>query len=96
MVFDSRAPVGHGSCVYLHADAAIVPAAELADHCRAAFSGDLRGGYAFTPDELSGDEPLRLYRAEATSYDVHVRGSDTVHGSGIDRRMPADPRDEEG
>ena len=25
VVFDSSAPVGHGSCVYLHADAAIVP-----------------------------------------------------------------------
>jgi hypothetical protein len=96
VIFDSSVPVGRGQCVYLRADAAAVPEQELAVHCRAAFSSDLRGGVAFTPDELSGDEPLRLYRAEATSYDVHVRGRDPVHGAGIDKRMPADPRDVEG
>jgi Pyridoxamine 5'-phosphate oxidase len=93
VVFDSSVAAGGGKCAYLHADAAVVPAAVLAAHCRTAFAGDLRGGHAFTAAELSRDEPLRLYRAEATSYDVHVRGSDPVHGSGIDKRMPADPRD---
>jgi nitroimidazol reductase NimA-like FMN-containing flavoprotein (pyridoxamine 5'-phosphate oxidase superfamily) len=95
VVFDSSAPIGAGQCVYVHADAAVVPDAEVAEHCRAAFSGDLRGASAYSPEELSGDSPLRLYRAEATSYDVHVRGRDPVHGTGIDRRMPADPRDVE-
>jgi hypothetical protein len=93
VVFDSTAPVGAGKCVYLHADASVVPDAELAEHCRSAFSGDLRGGRAFTPDELDSAADLRLYRAEAIAYDVHVRGSDPVHGSGVDKRMPADPRD---
>jgi hypothetical protein len=96
VIFDSSKPVGSGQCVYLRADAAEVPEAELAQHCRAAFSGDLRGGRALTPRDLSGDADLRLYRAEATSYDVHVRGRDPVHGAGVDRRLPADPRDLDG
>jgi hypothetical protein len=95
VIFDSSAPVGDGQCVYLDADAAEVPESELADHCRVAFSGDLRGASAFAPEDLSGDAALRLYRAEATSYDLHVRGRDPVHGTGIDRRVPVDPRDEE-
>jgi hypothetical protein len=93
VIFDSSQPVGAGQCVYLHADAAEVPAADLAAHCLAAFSGDLRGGRALTPGDLSGDAELRLYRAEATSYEVHVRGRDPVHGAGVDKRLPADPRD---
>ena len=96
VIFDSSVPVGAGKCVYLHADAAVVPDSALAEHCQAAFSGDLRGARAFAPEELSGDADLRLYRAEATAYDVHVRGRDPVHGTGIDKRMPADPRDVEG
>jgi hypothetical protein len=95
VIFDSSAPVGDGQCLYVHAGAAIVPDADLAAHSRAAFSGDLRGATAFTAEDLSGDSPLRLYRAEATSYDVHVRGRDPVHGTGVDRRVPADPRDQE-
>jgi Pyridoxamine 5'-phosphate oxidase len=94
VIFDSSVPVGAGQCVYVRADdAAVVPDTELDAHCRAAFAGDLRRAVSFAPDELSGDAPLRLYRAEATSYDVHVRGRDPVHGTGIDRRIPADPRD---
>jgi len=30
--------------------------------------------------------------AEATSWEVLIRGGDPEHGTGIDRRMPADPR----
>src|SRR6185503_8613551 len=54
VVFDSSVPVGGGNCVYLRADAAIVPDSELDEHCRAAFSGNLRGAVAFEPDELRG------------------------------------------
>jgi hypothetical protein len=93
VIFDSTVPVGGGKCVYLRAEAAEVPDEELAERCGAAFTEGLRGAVSFTPDELRGDEPLRLYRAAATSYEVHVRGRDPVHGTGIDRRMPADPRD---
>ncbi len=56
-----------------------------------AFDPETRGARAFTVDELSGDGDLRLYVATATSYDVHVRGSDPTHGTGIDRRVATDP-----
>ena len=42
---------------------------------------------SFTPEELSGDADLRLYRAVVETAQVHVRGSHPVWGSGIDRRV---------
>jgi len=33
----------------------------------------------------------RLYLASASSCEVLVRGGDPVHGTGTDRRVPADP-----
>jgi hypothetical protein len=76
VIYDSSASVGEGQAVFVQADAAEVPDAELAERCSAAFSGDLRGAVAFTPDDLRGDARLRLYRAAATAYEVHVRGRD--------------------
>ena len=43
------------------------------------------------PEELRGDADLRLYVARATAYDVLVRFNHPEHGSGTDRREPADP-----
>jgi hypothetical protein len=76
----------------MEADARVVPEGELAERCAKAFAGDLRGARPFQPDELSGDAELRLYLATATAWDVHVPGRDPIHGRGIDRRVPVDPR----
>jgi general stress protein 26 len=86
VIFDSTAPVGAGRAVYLAADAALVPDDELPQRCAEAFTEVGEDAVAFTPEELSGDADLRLYRARATRYEVHVPGGDPVYGTGIDTR----------
>jgi len=87
VVFDSKAPIGAGQAVYLIARAEQVPDADLegcADvACRARFPEQ----DVFPIDELRHPAPLRLYRAHVTEHSVHVRGSDPVHGRGVDHRM---------
>jgi hypothetical protein len=88
VIFDSTVPVGGGKAVYVTARAARVPDGELAAGCAAAYGGAAPGEVAFTPEELSGEADLRLYRARATSHEVHVRGGDPDYGTGIDTRRP--------
>lgn len=89
VIFDSTTLPGTSEAVYLSAQAQRVPDDELPGECERAFRniGD-RGARPFTPGELADDEPLRLYRAVATRYEVHVRGGHPTLGSGIDKRMP--------
>lgn len=87
VVFDSTAAVGAGRAVYLDAVAREVPAAELPVECAAAYRTG-KDGIAFTPGELSGGQPLRLFRADATAVEVHVPGGHPTLGTGIDRRLP--------
>jgi nitroimidazol reductase NimA-like FMN-containing flavoprotein (pyridoxamine 5'-phosphate oxidase superfamily) len=91
VIFDSTAPVGQGQAVYLSAHAAVVPDDELAQRCTEAFANTDPTAKRFTPPELTGDAALRLYRAQATTHEVHIRGSDPVHGTGIDTRHPVTP-----
>jgi uncharacterized pyridoxamine 5'-phosphate oxidase family protein len=92
VVFDSSRMPGEGEAVYVSARAREVPEDELPELLPEAFDPEGRGGRAFSVDELSGDGDLRLYVATASAYDVHVRGSHPTHGTGIDRRLPTDPR----
>lgn len=88
VVFNSQVDPGPGTgAVYLGADAAQVPDAELASAVNAAFSSVRKGVRAYGVDELSGDSELRLYRATVRSVEIHVRGSDPERGTGIDRRL---------
>ncbi len=88
VIFDSSLAPSETQAVYLQAIAAEVQVADLAEQCAAAFRNVGSGARAFTPDELSAAAPLRLYRAVVTEVAVHIRGSDPVHGQGIDTRMP--------
>jgi nitroimidazol reductase NimA-like FMN-containing flavoprotein (pyridoxamine 5'-phosphate oxidase superfamily) len=97
VVFDSSIPpAGHPQAVYLSATAHEVPAAELAAACEVAFRRVGGGVRPFTPDELSAPADLRLYRASATSYAVHIRGSHPSLGTGVDTRLPVVLRDNAG
>ncbi|GAB3523505.1 hypothetical protein GCM10027575_55940 [Phytohabitans suffuscus] len=87
VIFDSQVPPSQTRAVYVRAEAARVPDGELAEHCAAAFARVGPGAHAFTPEELSGDAPLRLYLARATRHEVHIRGRDPVYGTGVDRRL---------
>jgi nitroimidazol reductase NimA-like FMN-containing flavoprotein (pyridoxamine 5'-phosphate oxidase superfamily) len=89
VIFDSSITPAEGpQAVYVDAVAAEVAEADLAEHCARAFAhprGD-DGARPFTPEELSGVAPLRLYRATAMRHQVHVRGGDRTYGRGTDHR----------
>ncbi|MFF0725890.1 pyridoxamine 5'-phosphate oxidase family protein [Streptomyces sp. NPDC004134] len=87
VVYDSTAAIGEGRAVYIGATAEKVPDAQLAAACDEAFGGAVaEGATRFRPEDLGDDEGLRLYRARATSFEVHVPGRDPVYGTGIDTR----------
>lgn len=87
VVFDSQVPVGGAEAVYMSARSELVEEPD-ADLCARAFRPRLGWtGGGFTPDDLRGPAPLRLYRASVTAHSVHVRGSDPVWGRGIDSRI---------
>lgn len=86
VIFDSTAAVGAGRAAYMGAHAAQVPDDELPQRCAAAFARVTPDAVGFQPSELSGDAALRLYRARATSHEVHIRGRDPKYGAGIDTR----------
>jgi hypothetical protein len=90
VIYDSSAAVGAGEAVYLSASARQVPAADLERVCGEAFR-TTAGAHRFAPGELRDPSLLRLYVASVTACEVHVRGRHPVHGTGIDRRLPADP-----
>jgi len=90
VIFDSSVAVGHAEAVYISARAREVPEEELPAVIGEAF-GERGGARRFAPEELHGEGDLRLYVASATSWEVLVRGGHPQHGSGIDRREPADP-----
>jgi nitroimidazol reductase NimA-like FMN-containing flavoprotein (pyridoxamine 5'-phosphate oxidase superfamily) len=90
VIFDSTAPVGQGEAVYVTATARQVEVHELDGRCREAFR-TAAGARRFQPAELRGEAAIRLYVAEASSWEVHVPGGHPVHGRGADTRQPAHP-----
>jgi uncharacterized pyridoxamine 5'-phosphate oxidase family protein len=90
VIFDSSVAVGHAEAVYISAHAREVPEHQLAAVVGEAFQ-ERGGARRFAPEDLAGEAVLRLYAATATSWEVLIRGGDPVHGTGIDRREPADP-----
>ena len=91
VIFDSSAAIGQGRAVYLSAHASIVPDDELPQRCAEAFARVDPGAVAFGPAELTGEAVLKLYRAHATSHEIHIAGRDPVFGTGIDSRRPVSP-----
>ena len=93
VIFDSSVPPSQTRAVYLDATAEEVPTGELAGECARAFAQVRDGARAFEPSELTEPADLRLYRATATAYGVHIRGSHPTYGRGVDHRMPVDMTD---
>ena len=90
VIYDSTAAVGAGEAVYVTATARRIGDEEVDEVIGEAFH-PRAGARAFGADEMRGDADLRLYVARAASWDVHVPGGHPGHGTGIDRRLPADP-----
>ena len=92
VIFDSTASIGQGQAVYLSAHASVVGDDELPQRCAEAFARVGPGAKRFQPHELPGDGAiLRLYRARATSHEVHIPGRDPVYGAGVDTRRQVTP-----
>ena len=90
VMYDSTARVGEAEAVYVAATARRIADDELDDVIGEAFHARAGAG-AFTAEDLRDDAELRLYVAHALRWDVHVPGRHPVHGTGLDRRVPADP-----
>jgi hypothetical protein len=88
LIFDSSVDPSSTRAVYINATALQIPEPELKDACAIAFRTLGIGARAFEPSELMGTARLRLYRATATEYAVHIRGSDPKYGNGVDMRLP--------
>jgi len=91
VIFDSTAAVGEGRAVYVSAHASVIPDDELPQRCDEAFANVGPDSRRFEPHELSGDADLRLFRASATSHELHIPGRDPDYGTGIDTRRPVTP-----
>jgi hypothetical protein len=91
VIFDSTASIGQGQAVYVSAHASVVTDDELPQRCAEAFARVGPGAKRFQPHELSGGAALRLYRARATSHEVHIPGRDPVYGAGVDTRRQVTP-----
>jgi hypothetical protein len=87
VIFNSQVTPAATRAVYLGGLAAEIAPGDLAMACAEAFARVGAGARAFTPDELSGDAALRLYRVEVDQAEIHVRGGDPVRGKGVDTRL---------
>jgi hypothetical protein len=92
VVFDSTRPPGESSAVYVTGAAREIPADELVEHLPRAFDPEGRGGRRFSPEELAGDDGLRLWVLHVEQWEVHIGAGHPVLGTGRDRRVPVDPR----
>jgi hypothetical protein len=90
VIFDSTADVGRGEAVYVTATARQVDERELDAVCPEAFRA-VAGARRFQPAELRRDAAVRLYVAQASSWEAHVPGRHAAHGRGVETRQPADP-----
>src|SRR5262249_2036129 len=87
VIFNTQAAPATAGAVYCGAVAAKIPPEELPLACAEAFARVREGAHAFTPEDLSGAAPLRLFRAEVDQGETHVRGGDPVWGTGVDTRL---------
>ncbi|MFW6693627.1 pyridoxamine 5'-phosphate oxidase family protein [Streptomyces sp. MAR4 CNX-425] len=92
VVYDSTAAIGAGRAVYVGATAEQVPEEQLAAACDEAFGGEIdAAAHRFRPEEVSGAAEFRLYRARATSWEVHIPGRDPAYGTGVDASRAVRP-----
>ncbi|MFC5823692.1 hypothetical protein [Nonomuraea insulae] len=67
-----------------------MPDEELDRHVEVACRARFPEQQVFPAEELRPPAVPRLYRARVTEHSVHIRGSDPVHGKGVDSRLVVD------
>lgn len=85
VVFDSHSRIGEAGAVYMRGEAAEVPEAEI-EAAAVRYASRFPELKYFSPEELTGAAPYRLYRAVVTEHSVLVRGDDPEFGTGADTR----------
>ena len=80
VVFDSTVPIGTGQGVYMEARAEQLADADM-EQGLAVFSARSvgHGGSAWTRDEVTGETPIRMYRATARSYSMLAKDGQPDH-----------------
>jgi hypothetical protein len=90
VIFDSQAPIGTGQGVYMTAKASAVTGPEI-DRGIGVFSrrSVAQGGLGWTPDDVRGDAPIRLYLATATTHSILAKDGKPDHRIMVDIRRIA-------
>jgi nitroimidazol reductase NimA-like FMN-containing flavoprotein (pyridoxamine 5'-phosphate oxidase superfamily) len=85
VVFDSQTPIGTGQGVYMAAEAEEMTGTELERGIEIFSRRSLgHGGVAWTPEDVQGPAPFRLYRATASEHSILARDGRPDH------RIPVD------
>ena len=80
VVFDSTVPIGAGQGVYMSAAAGETPGGELERGIEVFSRRSLAtGGASWTPDDVRGEAPFRLYRAEAAQHSILAKDGAPDH-----------------
>jgi hypothetical protein len=87
VIFDSQAPIGAGQGVYMTAEASAVTGPDI-DRGIGVFSrrSVAQGGSAWTPDDVRGDAPIRLYLATASTHSILAKDGEPDHRIMLDIR----------
>jgi hypothetical protein len=90
VIFDSQAPIGAGQGVYMTAEAQALTGTQI-DRGIEVFSHRslAHGGPAWSPDDVRGDAPIRLYRATASAHSILAKDGKPDHRILIDIKEPA-------
>jgi hypothetical protein len=87
VIFDSQAPIGAGQGVYMTAEARAVTDPEI-DLRIGVFSrrSVAQNGSTWTPDDVRGEAPIRLYLARATTHSILAKDGKPDHRIMVDIR----------
>ena len=87
VVFNSQAPIGTGQGVYMAAEAQEISGPELERGIDLFSRRSLaHGGVAWTPDDVRGRAPIRLYRATAVDHSILAKDGRPDHRIAVDVR----------
>ena len=85
VVFDSQVPIGTGQGLYMQAVAEQVEGADLEQGIEVFSRRSLEhGGVAWTPDDVRGAAPIRLYRATAAEHSMLAKDGRPDHRIVVD------------